>query len=917
MLKVIRILSAVVFVSTLATQPFAYRINEFAGRKIAQDGVLARDAAIMPPLCVTRDSVGAIYICGTSNGALYRVSPDNQLTTVFGSGVAGFRSGGPLDFGDGGPAIEAHGVPVDVAVDADGNIYFVQSRSSRVRKIAPDGTVTTIAGGSVDGFSGDGGPAIDARLLFPQSIAIGPNGSLYFSDAGNGRIRRIGLDGVIETIAGGGDGQFGDGSQATQVQLLSPMGLDIDSEGNVFFAELRAHRIAKIATDGTISTVAGSGLQGFAGDGGPALLAFLNFPRDVAVDSDGSLYIADRDNHRIRKVSSDGTISSIAGNGTAGFSGNGGSATEAQLNLPLAVTLEPGGTVLVADFRNAAIRRVWPSGVITTVAGGPRFRNETGPASEAAFYFPNGVILDPDGNPLVVDSFNHVIRRVNPDQTLETAVGIGVQGASASDSLTPQIALGWPRDAAYDSQGNLYITENSSSWVRIVEPSGNTRVFLGSGERGVDFSPFPRDLQLSFPRGLAIDADDNLYVTDSSNHRILRVRRGLVDLFAGTRQAGFSGDGGSARLAMLNSPRGMAFDAQGNLYVADTFNHRIRKITPDVQITTFAGTGTKGFAGDGGPASAAWLNEPHRLKFDAEGYLYVADSYNHVIRMITPAGIIHTIAGTPGDGGDEGDGVAALNAKLNLPKGLDIRPNGDIIFSDNDNHRVRMLRPQPRLVDSSVVNAAGFKPLIAPGSIASLFGTNLAGKSEAAASSPLPTNLAFSRITISDSVGTVHEAGQFFASKTQSNFYVPPDVAVGPATLKLIRDNGAEAETTVEIAAVAPGIFSTGSYLRVRADGSRESGLTTTPIDLGAEGDQVFLTLFASGLRNRSALTAVSVTIGGESISVRFADPQGQFLGLDQLDIGPLPRALVGHGPAALLVSVDGIAANPLSVSLQ
>ena len=525
--------------------------------------------------------------------------------------------------------------------------------------------------------------------------------------------------------------------------------------------------------------------------------------------------------------------------------------------------------------------------------------------------------LDPNGNPLVVDSFNHVIRRVNPDQTLETAVGIGVQGASPFDSLTPQVALSLPRDAVYDSQGNLYITETSSSWVRIVEPSGNTRVFLGSGERGLNFSPFPRDVQLNFPRGLAIDAKDNLYVSDSSNHRILRVRRGLVDLFAGTRQAGFSGDGGSARVAMLNSPRGMDFDAQGNLYVADTFNHRIRKITPNGQITTFVGTGTRGFAGDGGAASAAWLNEPHRLKFDTDGYLYFADSYNHIVRMITPAGIIHTIAGTPGDGGDEGDGGTALEAKLNLPKGLDIRPNGDIIFSDNDNHRVRVLRPEPRLVDNSVVNAAGFKPLIAPGSIASLFGTNLAGESRVAAASPLPTNLAFSRIVISDSAGTIHEAGQFFASKTQNNFYVPPDVAVGPATLKLIRDNGAEAETSVEIAAVAPGIFSTGTYLRVRADGSRESGLTTTPIDLGAAGDQVFLTLFASGLRNRSSLSAVTVTIGGESILVRFADPQGQFLGLDQLDIGPLPRSLVGRGPAAVLVSVDGVAANPLSISLE
>ncbi len=637
----------------------------------------------------------------------------------------------------------------------------------------------------------------------------------------------------------------------------------------------------------------------------------------MAVASDGSLYIADRDNHRIRKVSPDGTIDTVAGNGSAGFSGDGGSAVDAQLFGPISVAVEPGGTLLVADSNNAAVRRVWPSGIITAVAGGPRFRDETGPANEAAFYFPNAVGLDPDGDPLIVDSFNHVIRRVQSDQTLETMVGNGVRGASVGEGLTPRIPMGRPRDVVFDSHGKLYVSEWLNHWVRIVEPSGITRVFLGSGERGSNVESSPLDTQLTLPRGLAIDVDDNLYVSDSSNHQILRVRRGLVDVVAGTGERGFSGDGGLARLARLNSPRGMDFDSDGNLYVADTFNHRIRKISPEGRIETFAGDGSRGFFGDGGQATAARLNEPHRIKFDADGYLYIGDSYNHVIRMITPAGFIHTIAGSPLDAGDDGDGGLALDAKLNLPKGLAIKPNGDVIFSDNDNHRIRILQPTPRLLDNAAVNAAGFKPILAPGSIASLFGTNLGGESAAATESPLPTRLAFSRIVIVDSAGTEHEAGQFFASKTQNNFLVPAGVSVGEATITLTRDNGSEASTAVAIAAVAPGLFRPALFLRVLADNSRETGLTTVSLDLGVAGDQVFLTVFATGLRNRSGLSAVSVTVGGEPVPVRFAGAHSEFFGLDQVDIGPLPRSLEGRGPVAVTAMVDGMIANSIELNIQ
>ena len=252
------------------------------------------------------------------------------ITTIAGTGEFGFS-------GDGGPAVEAELRNLyGVAVDSAGNLYIADTRNRRIRKIDSTGTITTIAGTGEVGFSGDGGPAAVARLTFPYGVAVDSAGNLYIADTGNQRIRKVDSTGTITTIAGTGEVGFsGDGGPAVEAELRNPYGVAVDSAGNVYIADSSNHRIRKVDSTGTITTIAGTGEVGFSGDGGPAVEAELRSPRGVAVDSAGNVYIADVSDRRIRKVDSTGTITTIAGTGEVGFSGDGGPAVEAELRSPV------------------------------------------------------------------------------------------------------------------------------------------------------------------------------------------------------------------------------------------------------------------------------------------------------------------------------------------------------------------------------------------------------------------------------------------------------------------------------------------------------------------------------------------------------------------------------------------------------
>jgi sugar lactone lactonase YvrE len=330
------------------------------------------------------------------------------------SGTISTVAGGSV--GDGGPAVNAPvNTPSAAAVDSAGNLYIANTYNNRVRKVSTSGTITTVAGNGTPGFSGDGGPATNASLASPTGVAVDAAGNLYIADAGNDRVRKVSASGTITTVAGTGTPGFsGDGGPATGAGLVYPSGVAVDAAGNLYIADTYNNRVRKVSASGTITTVAGNGTPGFSGDGGPATNASLASPSGVAVDAAGNLYIADPDNSRVRKVSTSGTITTVAGNGTPGFSGDGGPATNASLFNPSGVAVDAAGNLYIADTTNSRVRKVSTSGTITTVAGNgtPGFSGDGGPATNASLVYPSGVAVDAAGNLYIADSQNNRVRKV-------------------------------------------------------------------------------------------------------------------------------------------------------------------------------------------------------------------------------------------------------------------------------------------------------------------------------------------------------------------------------------------------------------------------------------------------------------------------------------------------------------------------
>ena len=645
----------------------SYVISTFAGTSFDGDGGPATSAQLSGPTNVGVDSMGNIYIA--DGHRIRKVDTSGTITTIAGDGTAGFS-------GDGGPATSAQlSGPSDVALDSAGNVYIADAGNRRVRKVDTSGTITTIAGDGTEGFSGDGGPATAAQLGGPTGVAVDNVGNVYIGVFLSHRIRKVDTSGTITTFAGNGTAGFsGDGGPATAAQLnvFGGGGVAVDSAGNVYIADDLNHRIRKVDTSGTISTFAGNGTAGFSGDGGPATAARLTLPTDVAVDNAGNVYIVDRGNFRVRKVDTLGTITTIAGDGTFGvFGGDGGPATSAQLFLPGGVAADNAGNVYIADTHNERIRKVDTSGTITTIAGDGDFgfTGDGGPATSAQVS-PSDVALDSAGNVYIAGGGGR-IRKVDTLGTITTIAGDGTFSTS---------------DVALDNAGNVYIVA-IDNLIRKVDTLGTISTFAGNGTAGFSGDGGPATAaRLDFPSGIAVDTAGNVYIADRFNHRIRKVdTSGTITTIAGDGTFGFGGDGGPAFAAQLRSPQDVALDTAGNVYIADTLNHRIRKVDTSGTISTFAGNGTAGFSGDGGPATAAQLTDPTAdVAADNAGNVYIADRSTHRIRKVDTSGTITTIAGD-GNFGFTGDGGPATSAQLFAPGGVAADTVGNVYFADTRN----------------------------------------------------------------------------------------------------------------------------------------------------------------------------------------------------------------------------------------
>jgi uncharacterized protein (TIGR03437 family) len=559
---------------------------------------------------------------------------------------------------------------------------------------------------------------------------------------------------VISTFAGGGPPP----TPATGASMgIAPQGLASDNSGNLFFVS--ANCVFKMDAKGIVTRVAGNGRPGYAGDGGPALTAEFKNPSALVLDAAGNVYVTDSGNQRVRVISPAGLITTVAGTGVAGYSGDGGSALSAELRGPGGLGIDPSGNLFIVDY--GRIRKVSPDGTIATVAGTgtPGFSGDGGPATSAAIS-PYGIALDNKGTLFISDDGNLRVRKVSPDGIITTVAGTGVWGMSGDGGPATSAQLTGASGIALDSAGNVYFTDSSPesddydcSCIRRISPAGTISIVAG-GEGFFN------------PRWIAIDAANNIYVANSGYRVISKIAQsGGITIAAGNGEsANFSGDGGAAMSAQFMGPGGVAVDAAGNTYIADTFNNRVRMVSPDGKITTIAGDGTPAYLGEGVPAAISEIYFPVGIAADGQGDLYIADHGNSRIRKISRSGIITTVStlngpqvwnlavdtdgnlfypdpannriikvthggvtstvagnGTHGYSGDGGPATAA-QIRLTDKAAIAVDNQGNLYFSDDD-----VQPPLPGIAPSQTSSSPRIRKVSADGIITTVAGNGTSG----------------------------------------------------------------------------------------------------------------------------------------------------------------------------------------------
>ncbi len=814
------------------------------------------------------------------------------------STVAG--SGGQSFVGAGGPGTGAALIsPVSVAGDSSGNVFLSDNYFNQVFRVLPDGTISVYAGNGTPGFSGDNGLATAAQLSAPGSLAVDTAGNLYINDTGNACIRKVTTSGVISTIAS-----------------VAASGIALDTTGGVYATS--GNTVGRIDANGNYFAIAGTGKAGFSGDGGPAATAKLYGPQGLRVDAAGNIFVADTQNHRIRKITPQGIISTAAGSGIAGFSGDGGLSFAASLLLPTDVAVTTGGNLIIADSGNSRIRVLGVTGMIYTVAGGGNSFLD-GPAAQASLIEPSGLGFDNNGNILVALVSGRQVRRIDAQGNIATVAGSSTYTNASEGIAATSAFLLYPYGVAVDSSGNLFVADNRDHRIRKVSTSGIITTFAGIGVFGDTGNGGPANLaQIGRPSSPVVDSQGNLYFASGAASKIRRIALdGTI-----TEVAGAS--------AQLLDPLGVVPDTAGGFFIADTLNNRIRHVDSSGVITTIAGNGQPDYTGDNGPALAAQLFQPHQLALDAAGNLFIADTGNNVIRKISPAGIITTVARTTtptgvavdaqgnlyisttakiskvdastgvlttiagtGSTGFSGDNGPATSATLNGATYLAVI-GSTVYFTDTGNLRVRKLSPLPTV--NSILNGATFQPgPVAPGEIVSLFGSGLGpippGLLTLDASGKVATQLGGTEVDF-DGIA----APLLYVSDSQLNVVVPYEVS---GTTKIVaKFNGnSSAVFSLQVAATSPGLFAI----------TNKDGTVNSKTNPAAPGSYLVLYGTGEGQTNPGGIDGsvansvypkpvlpVLIQIGGQAANVLYAGAAPGFVaGVLQINVA-LPAGLSG-----------------------
>ena len=627
-------------------------------------------ASFKLPFGVAVDSSGNVYVADSDNHRIRKITPAGVVTTLAGSGNATFADGT-------GTAASFYG-PRGLAVDSSGNVYVAEYTNHRIRKITPAGAVTTLAGSGLGQFGNGTGTA--ASFRFPSAVAVDSSGNVYVADTGNHRIRKITSAGVVTTLAGAGYAGSEDGT-GTAASFYSPSGVAVDSFGNIYVADQSNNRIRRIELAGAeVTTLAGSGTANFAD--GTGLAASFNNPQGVAVDSSNNVYIGDTTNNRICKITPAGVVTTLAGSGSNSFADGTGAA--ASFRSPIGVAVDSSGNVYVGDADNHRIRKITPAGVVTTFAGSGSSSFADGTGTAASFNNPRGIAVDSSGNFYVADNGNNRIRKITPAGVVTTLAGSGSVGSS--DGTGTAASFSNPFGVAVDLAGNVYVGDYSNNRIRKITPAGAVTTLAGSGT-GQFADGTGTAASFNSPYGVAVDLSGNVYVADQGNRRIRKITAaGVVTTVAGTGLFDFAN--GTGTLAHFKNPSGVAIDSQGNIYIADQNNHRIREISAPVAVSTFAGSGAYSFADGTGPAAS--FNSPYGLARDAAGNFYTGDQGNNRIRKITPAGVVTTLAGSGNAAFADGTGTAA---SFNGPLEVAVDSSGNVYVADQINHRIRKITP--------------------------------------------------------------------------------------------------------------------------------------------------------------------------------------------------------------------------------
>ena len=629
---------------------------------------------------IATDPHGNIYISHRSQNRIRKLSPNGTITTIAGNGIAGFS-------GDGGPALESSlNFPAGLVFDKE-NLYVADRNNHRIRKIDSKGIISTVAGTGIPECCNDNGLAVEAHLYFPSDIDVDTEGNLYISDRSNNRIRKVNSDGIITTMAGlGKPGYGGDFGPADKALLKYPFGISLDNKGNFYIADRGNNRVRKIDQRGIITTIAGDGTHSFGGDYGPANQSSLAFPTDVTVDSLGTVYIADRNNNRVRKIDRLGVITTLMGLSQTEFNGDNEISAETTLHLPFALALNGEDRLLVVDRNHFRVREVrLQSNQVETVAGNGTFlfRGDGGPGGGATLEAPSGIAVDSKGNVLFADRLHQRIRRVGGNGIIETVIGNGKQGNEGNGRPGIEATLHLPEVLVMDREDNIYLTQRSgNAWIiRKFSAEGIITHFAGNGRQGNTGDGGPA-IEASFHTisDIAADGSGNIFIADSINRNIRKIdKQGIISTIA------------EASLEALGTevhPNGIVVDKAGSIFFSDSGSSKVYKIDTSGAITLIAGTGDFGDHGDGGPALEAGLRSPGGLAIGPDGFLYIAEQTTHRIRKVDSSGIITGYVGT-GKFGYSGDGGPAIEANIKNPFRMDFDREGNLYFSDRDNNRIR------------------------------------------------------------------------------------------------------------------------------------------------------------------------------------------------------------------------------------